>query len=138
MVDERTMELALAEMNAELEPNATAISKNWGLERTTLKKRWLGQTTSRATYLSERRQRLTNEQEEQLIYQINRLTDRGMPPTSQMIKNFAKEIIGDKVRKNWIGQFVQRHQRELKSLYLRNIDNLRVKGEYPLTYKLFF
>ena len=70
--------------------------------------------------------------------QINRLTDRGMPPTSQMVKNFAEEVIGRPVGKNWTGQFVKRHQTELKSLYLRNIDNLRVKGEYPLTYKLFF
>ena len=138
MLDERAMEAALAEMNAALVPNASAIAKKYGLERTTLKKRFLGQTTSRATYFSERRQCLTTVQECQLVDQINRLTDRGMPPTSQMVKNFAEEIIGRPVGKNWTSQFVRRHARELKSLYLRNIDNLRVKGEYPPTYKLFF
>jgi uncharacterized protein YjaZ len=61
-----------------------------------------------------------------------------MPPTSQMVKNFAEEVIGRLVGKNWTGQFVKRYEKELKSLYLRNIDNLRVKGEYPRTYKLFF
>jgi len=55
-----------------------------------------------------------------------------------MVKNFAEEIIGRDVGKNWVGQFVKRHQSELKSLYLRNIDNLRAKGEYGPTYKLFF
>ena len=61
-----------------------------------------------------------------------------MPLTSQMVKNFAKEIIRHAVNKNWSRDFVTRHKRRLKSLYLHNIDNLRVKGEYPLTYKLFF
>jgi hypothetical protein len=45
MLDERAMEAALAEMNAALVPNASAIAKKYGLERTTLKKRFLGQTT---------------------------------------------------------------------------------------------
>jgi hypothetical protein len=100
MLDERAMEAALAEMNAALVPNASAIAKKYGLERTTLKKRFLGQTTSRATYFSERRQCLTTVQEYQLVDQINRLTDRGMPPTSQIVKNFAEEIIGRPVGKN--------------------------------------
>jgi hypothetical protein len=55
-----------------------------------------------------------------------------------MVKNFAEEIIEREVGKNWVNQFCQRHKGELKSLYLRNIDNLRVKGEYGPTYKLFY
>ena len=47
------------------------------------------------------RDSLTNIQEDILIDQINRLTDQGMPPTSQIVKNFAKEIIGHAVGKNW-------------------------------------
>ena len=138
MFDEKDMESALADMNAELKPNVSAIAKKWKVDRTTLPRRFEGQTTSRATFFSERRQCLTSEQEERLVDQINRLTNRGIPPTSQMVKNFAEEIIGREVGKNWTGQFVKRHEKELKSLYLRNIDNLRVKGEYPPTYKLFF
>jgi hypothetical protein len=38
MLDERAMEAALAEMNAALVPNASAIAKKYGLERMTLKK----------------------------------------------------------------------------------------------------
>ena len=55
-----------------------------------------------------------------------------------MVKNFAEEIIGRAIGKNWAGDFCKRHQSVLKSLYLRNIDNQRVKGEYAPTYKLFF
>jgi hypothetical protein len=67
MLDERDIEAALAEINAALVPNASAIATKYGLERTTLKKRFLGQTTSRATYFLERQQCLTTVQEQQLI-----------------------------------------------------------------------
>jgi hypothetical protein len=109
MFNKKNIESALAEMNTELNPNKSAIARKWNVDRINLKKRFLGQTTSRATYLSERRQCLTNEQEERLVDQINRLRDRGMPPTSQIVKNFAKEVIRRLVGKNWTSQFVKRH-----------------------------
>jgi hypothetical protein len=55
-----------------------------------------------------------------------------------MVKNFAEEIIGREVGKNWVSDFCKRHSSELKSLYLRNIENLRVKGEFGPIYKLFY
>jgi hypothetical protein len=61
-----------------------------------------------------------------------------MPPTSHIVKNLAEEIRGRAVGKNWTGQFIQRHKDELKSMYLRNIDNLRVASEYAPMYLLFF
>jgi hypothetical protein len=61
-----------------------------------------------------------------------------MPPTSAIVKNLAEEIRGCAVGKNWVSQFVKRHQDVLKSLYLRNIDNLRVGAEYAPMIKLFF
>ena len=61
-----------------------------------------------------------------------------MPPTSQMVKNFAEEIIGRTVGKNWARDFCKHHQSVLKSLYLRNIDNQCVKGEYAPVSRLVF
>jgi hypothetical protein len=61
-----------------------------------------------------------------------------MPPTSHIVKNLAEEIRGGQVGKNWVGQFVKRHDIRLKSLYLRNIDNLRAGAEYALMFQLFF
>ena len=55
-----------------------------------------------------------------------------------MVKNFAEEMIRRAVGKNWVSDFCRRHKSELKSLYLRNIEHLRVKGEYGPTYKLFY
>jgi hypothetical protein len=45
------------------------------------------------------------------------------------VKNLAEEIIGGEVNKNWTAYCVKRHNSYLKSLYLRNIDNLRMKSE---------
>jgi hypothetical protein len=61
-----------------------------------------------------------------------------MPPTSQIVKNLAEEIRGELVNKNWVGQFVKRHDIRLKSLYLRNINNLRASAEYGPMFQLFF
>ena len=81
---------------------------------------------------------LANEQEEVLIHRINTLTDRGMPPTSYIVKNLVEEFRGKQVGKNWVGQFVKRHGIRLKSLYLRNINNLRAGAEYAPMFQLFF
>ena len=138
MVNEEDMKKALAAIESSKAPNYSAIARDHHLTRTTLSRRAKGQTTSRQEFQSNVRQCLTNAQERVLIDQINRLTERGIPPTSQMVRNFAEEMIGRAVGKNWVSQFCRRHQSELKSLYLRNIENQRAKGEYGPTYKLFF
>jgi hypothetical protein len=138
MVNEEDMQKALAEIESSLKPNYTAIAIKHHLTPSTLIRRAQGKTTSREEFQSQVHQCLTNAQERVLINQINRLTDRGIPPTSQMVRNFAEEMIGRAVGKNWVSEFCRRHQSELKSLYLRNIENLRVKGEYGPTYKLFY
>ena len=138
MVNERDMEQALAECDISEAPNYAKISKKYNLQRSTLSRRHRGKTTSREHFESQRVQCLTNAQERVLIHQINRLTERNLPPTSQMVRNFAEEIIGRAVGKNWVSEFVRRHQSELKSLYLRNINNERVKGEYRPIYQMFY
>jgi hypothetical protein len=138
MTHEERMQKALAELESCSKPNYAALAQKYELDRSTLSRRARGKTTSRQEFQSQVHQCLTNAQERVLINQINRLTERGIPPTSQMVKNFAEEIIGREVGRNWVGQFCRRHQTELKSLYLRNIDNLHVKGEYGPTYKLFY
>jgi hypothetical protein len=110
----------------------------YNIDRTTISKRIRGLTKSRKDADSFWRQCLTSAQEETLIAHINKLTDRGMPPTSSIVRNLAEEIRGAKVGKNWTGQFIRRHRDRLRSLYLRNIDNLRVTAEYAPMFTLFF
>ena len=61
-----------------------------------------------------------------------------MPLTTAIIRNLVEEIRGCTVEKNWTASFVQRYKHELKSLYLKSIDNKCTKGEYPPSYELFY
>jgi transposase len=113
-------------------------AREYECDRGAVSRRIRGLTKSRKEALSFWHQCLTDEQEEVLIQRINDLTDRGMPLTSQIVKNLAEEMRGERVNKNWVGQFIKRHGIRLKSLYLRNIDNLRASAEYTLMFQLFF
>ena len=138
MVNEDNMKNALDALDAQLLPNYTQIALKFGLQRTTLMRRHKGICDSRVQATSQYHKLLTDTQEEVLITQINKLTARGLPPTSHIVKNLAEEIIGREVNKNWTAHFVKRHSSRLKSLYLRNIDNLRMKSEYGPHIQHFF
>jgi hypothetical protein len=98
---EERMTAAFAALDLQEPRNYSQVATKYKLERTTLAKRYKGQTVSRKVFLSESRQCLTIAQEEALIEQINKLTDRHIPSTSQMVKNFTKKMIGKEVEKNW-------------------------------------
>jgi hypothetical protein len=135
---EERMTAAFAALDLQEPRNYSQVATKYELERTTLAKRYKGQTVSRKVFLSESRQCLTIAQEEALIEQINKLTDRHIPPTSQMVKNFAEEMIGKEVGKNWTQGFIRRHDGRLKSIYLRNIDHCRTKAEYAPVFQHFY
>ena len=79
MVNEADMQAALAECNLHLLPNYSTIALSYNVERSTLSKRYYGQTTSRAATNSLHRHCLTNAQEDVLTAQINKLTVRYIP-----------------------------------------------------------
>ena len=138
MVNEKDMEKVINKLNRQLIPNYRQISEKYGLTRTTLMRRFLGLCTSRQETTSIYHKFLTDTQEEALIIQINKLIIRGMPPTTKIVKNLVEEVIGRRVHKNWIAYFVRRYSSRLKSLYLCDIDNLRVKSEYGPHLEHFF
>ena len=132
------LELALAELRSQDKQNYKATAKKHNVHESTLRRRFLGLQSSSAVASSLYRQRLSAVQEGALIEQINYLTDRSIPPTSQMVKNMAEAMIGDSVGKNWTGEFIRRHKTELKSIYLSNIDKQRTKAEYAPSFKHFY
>jgi hypothetical protein len=113
-------------------------AREFKCDRSAVSRRIRGLTKSKKEANSFWHQCLTIEQEECLIHRINTLTDRGMPPTSHIVKNLAEEIKGGPLGKNWVGQFVKRYSIRLKSLYLRNIDNLYTSAKYAPIFQLFF
>ena len=100
MVNEEDIKAALAEIELSEDPNYHEIARKFKLTHTTLLRHAKGLTRSRADFQSKINQNLNNAQKRILIKQINRLTDRGIPLTSKMVKNFAEEIIGREVGKN--------------------------------------
>jgi hypothetical protein len=135
---EARIELAIADLESQEAPQYRATARKYALSACTLRRRFIRETMSRKAAGSEYLQCLTFSQEEVLIAQINRLTDRGMPPTSQIVRNLAEEIIGRPVGKNWTGDFVKRYKDRLRSVYLKGIDSNRVKSEYAPSYQYFY
>ncbi len=132
------IDLAVADLHQQEKPNFKATARKHAVNSTTLKRRYQGRQLSKQAASSEYRQCLTLAQEETLIGLINSLTDRGIPPTSQIVRNLAQEMIGRPVGKNWTGDFVKRYKNRLRSLYLRNIDSQRMKAEYAPLFKQFY
>jgi hypothetical protein len=82
------IELALAELSELDIPTFRPIARKYDVDRTTLARRYKGEQVSRAVANAEIRQRLSYEQEETLIKYINKLSDRDLPPTSQIVKKY--------------------------------------------------
>ena len=66
------------------------------------------------------------------------MTDRNMPPTTQIVKNLAEEIAQKEVGKNWTAGFVKRHKKKLKSVYLQRIEKQRIMSKYAPSYVYFY
>jgi len=129
---------AIADLESQEHANFGKTAKKWGVNRTTLRRRFNGEQRSHQQFRSQAKQCLSDAQEEALIGQINRLSERGIPPTSRIARNLAEEIVGRSVGKNWHADFIRRHKERLKSLYMRNIDSKRKKAEYEPSFRLFY
>jgi Tc5 transposase DNA-binding domain len=138
MATTHPIDKALADLATQEKPNFSATARKYRVERTTQAKRFKGQTVSHQEWASSHKQCLTTEQEKALIATINHLTNRGMPPTTRIVKNLAEEIRGSAVGKNWTSNFVRRNQDVLLSKYLKGIDKNRVQSEHTPSYELFF
>jgi Tc5 transposase DNA-binding domain len=136
--NEAQLELALADLSKQSIPNFSGTAKRFQVNRTTLRRRFDGSQQSFRAAREDTHQCLTTAQEETLIGFINRLTDRSLPPTSQIVKNVAEELRGGPVGKNWVAQFTRRHKDRLHACYLRTINSKRAKAEYiPLIQKFY-
>ena len=119
-------------------PNISSTTEKHHVARKTLEDQWKGISVSREEANSTYRQCLTNAQEKALVQLINKLTDRKLPPTTTIVRNLVEEIRGARIRKNQLASFIARYKNELKSAYLKTIDNKRVKGEFPTNYQTFY
>ncbi|KAF2184556.1 hypothetical protein K469DRAFT_780953 [Zopfia rhizophila CBS 207.26] len=120
-------------------PNYTATAKNYGCNRSTLSKRHRRVQGTRAEQYENQRY-LTEEQSRTLIAYINKLTARSLPPSNQMLRNFAKEIRHAEKRpgNHWPERWRKRYAKDIMYAYATGIDKGRKAADSAFKYTLYF
>ena len=135
-----SIEAALAAIDS-LEPgesiNYTKIASNYQVDRSTLARRHQAISTPRIVKAINQR-KLSPQQEQELIRYIEKLTQRGLPPTRPMIQNFAACIAKTSVSKAWVTRFINRNSTHLISRWTAGIDSNRHKADSGAKYSLYF
>jgi hypothetical protein len=129
---------AISDLNSQEGPNFSSTAKKHNIDRTTLMRRFKHQTVWIQEANSRNLKLLTDEQEEVLIKRILKLSTRGFYLTSQMLRNLAEEIVKHPVSERWSRRFRKRHENQLSSIYLRNIDRVRQVADNSAHFQHYF
>ena len=86
------IQAAITDLESQETVNYAATAKKWKIDRSTLSRRYRGKTGPNQDATSYSRKQLTDTQEETLITYVNKLNNRGFPPTPQILKNIAESI----------------------------------------------
>lgn len=106
------------------------------VSRSTVSRRARGVTASRADGYQQQ-QKLAPEQESELAAYIEELTDRFLPPTRQMIQNFASEIAHEPVSDTWVRDFLHRNSDTLLYKWTTAMDKQRHYASSEDKYKSY-
>jgi hypothetical protein len=69
---------------------------------------------------------------------IEELTERRLPPTRDMKRNFASSVAQKKVSESWVTRFINKHSNRLTSQWNFAIDSLRHNADSAEKYRLYF
>jgi hypothetical protein len=112
-----------------------AIANQFIFERSTLSRRHRGRQGPRAAKIINQLN-LNPQQEAELIQYINDLTQRALPPTRDMIRNFASKIAATPVSDSWVTRFLNRNTTNLVSKWTTSMDRTRHAADSKHKYKL--
>ena len=113
------------------------ISDKHGVVRSTLtRKVELGTRSHQEDAIT--RQNLSPQEEAELVKYIDELTERHLPPTREMVKDFASIIAGFKVSDSWVSRFLHRHDDKLTPQYTTSMDRNRHAVDSCDKYKLYY
>jgi hypothetical protein len=118
-------------------PSYRQTAKWFGVDRTTLARRHQGKTRSHAGE-AQQRMLLSPQQEKQLVGYIKGLKKRGLPPTREMIQNFASVVAKWEVSDAWVTRFLGRNDAFLTSKWTVGIDRTRHIADNEERYHLYF
>ncbi|KAF1922585.1 uncharacterized protein M421DRAFT_426783, partial [Didymella exigua CBS 183.55] len=113
------------------------IAEKHGIVQSTLTRTWRGETRLHKEKVLAQ-QKLTLQQEEELVRYIEELTARHIPPTREMIANFASAVAQEPVSESWVTCFINKYSIHLISQYLTGIDANRHNADSYTKYKLYF
>ena len=91
------IETALAALKLQDKKNISACAKLYRVDRSTLSRRFNG-VSNPAKVKHQKQQLLKPQQEKDLIEYINKLIERGIPPTTVIVRNFAREMASKRPR----------------------------------------
>jgi hypothetical protein len=115
----------------------TKVAKDFKFDRSTLSRRHQGKQAPRAAKAVQQ-QKLNPQQEEKLIIYIGELTERGLPPTREMIKNLASAVAESDMGESWVLRFLTRHKTKLTFKWTTGIDRNRHKADSKARYSMYF
>jgi hypothetical protein len=109
----------------------------YGVSPSTLSRRVRGITSSKKDGMG-KQQALHPTQELELCRYISELTVKGLPPTREMLKNFASAAAGRPLHNSWVQRFLHRNQDHLISRWSTGLDCQRFQADTPDRYKEYF
>jgi hypothetical protein len=112
-------------------------AEKYGVNRSTLGRRWRGRTGSRKEGY-DRQRKLHPQQELELVKYIEELGVNGLAPTREMVRNFASNIAQKYVRECWVSRFLTTHQINLTSKWTTGINRVRHQANSGVKYHLYF
>jgi AraC-like DNA-binding protein len=113
------------------------IAAIYGVSRSTLSRRHQGSQGTKETK-DFNQQALNLQQECELVVYIETLTNKGLPPTREMIINFASQVAHRQLSDAWVTRFINRHSIYLISRWSTGIDSVRHQADSGYKYKLYF
>jgi transposase-like protein len=90
------------------------VAEKHGVDRSTLGRRWRG-VTGPLDAGHAGRQVLNPQQELELVQYVEGLTNKGLPPTREMIRKFSSEVAHQQLSSGWVTRFINRHKIHLIS-----------------------
>jgi len=115
----------------------TKIAQKHGVVRSTLTRTWRGETRPHQEKILAQ-QKLTQQQEEELVKYIEELTARHIPPTREMIANFASAVAQEPVSESWVTRFINKYSIYLISQYSTGMDTDCHNADSYSKYELYF
>jgi hypothetical protein len=113
------------------------VADQCNVSRSTVSRRDRGITIPRAE-ADQQQRKLDAQQERELCAYIEELTERRLPPTRQMIQNFASEIAQERVGDTWVQDFLHRHTEELLYKWTTAMDKVRHAADNSDKYEAYF